>query len=217
MKYFFLLIRFIIFLCLTVVISCQQEKNNNESFVEVIKIYYNTGELKYEISMKDSLLHGRSTVFYKNGVIKNIKDYHDDVPINDHYHYSLDGKLITYYLFNLRGEVRYKLYWDSTKKSYIQEGKGLYVKGNFKGNYATNDTIKLIPIIANPFKLSYNVIFILEDQEIRRTYKSSDPRAPLLIYSIKDGSNLIKVKSEIFEGENSMLRTDSISINLMGS
>ena len=90
------------------------------------------------------------------------------------------------------------------------------MQGDFKENYAENDSINLIPIIANPFKLSYNVIFTLEDEEIKRTYESSDPRTPLLIYSIKNGNNLIKIKSEIFEGENSKLRVDSVSINLVG-
>ena len=65
-----------IFLCLAMIFNCQQEKNKSESFVEVFKKYYNTGELEYKVSMKDSLLHGVSTRFYKDGTVKNLSLIH---------------------------------------------------------------------------------------------------------------------------------------------
>jgi hypothetical protein len=192
--------------------KCKQP--NNDSLV--LKRYFSTGELEHEISMKDSLLHGVSTTYYRSGEIKYEKEFYHDIAVNNHYYYSTGGKLLAYDFYDVRGELRYQVLWDSLVDSYSQDGKSLYIQGEFKKSYETGDTIILIPAIANPFKSFYNVDFILEEQRISKSYESSNSNSPLLFYTIKEGDNLIKVKSTIFDEENNRFRSDSVSLIFNG-
>lgn len=205
----------IVFLIGLVVIlqGCQKKPKSDE----LIKRYYSTGELEHEISMKDSLLHGLSTTYYKSGNIKYEKYFHDDIPIDHHYYYSENGSLLAYNFYDVRGNVRYQVFKDTLNEGYTEEGKSLYIQGEFNDHYAEGDSVALIPVVANPFKTKYKVMLLCGKQKIDKTYEFGSKKTPLFLYEIQQGNNPISIVSEVASnGSNSIFCRDTISIDLMG-
>jgi len=203
----------IIFLIGFVVIfqSCQ-EKQKDDS---LIKRYYSTGELEHEVSMKDSVLHGLSTTFYKSGRKKYEKYFHEDIPIDHHYYYSENGDLVAYNFYDVRGNVRYQVFKDTLNEVYSEEGKSLYIQGEFKDNYVEGDSVSLIPIVANPFKSKYKVALLFGEERRDKAYKFENGNSPLFLYVIKQGNNPISIISEIIDKNNKVFRRDTISLDLI--
>lgn len=203
-----------VLICLSILAqNCQQANNKKIS----TQSFYSTGEIEHDISMKDSMLHGISTTYYRDGSTKYVKEFYNDIPIDGHYYYSADGNLRGYNFYNIRGELRYQVLWDSLKGAYSQDGKSLYLQGEFKQTYKIGDSISLIPIVANPFKSRYIVNFTLVENEITSSYEDDDESSPLLIYPIKEGVNIIQIKSTIFDEKNNDFKSDSISLEIVGN
>lgn len=204
----------IIFLIGFVVIlqSCQEKQKDDSP----IKRYYSTGELEHEVSMKDSVLHGLSTTYYKSGSKKYEKYFYEDIPIDHHYYYSENGDLVAYNFYDVRGNVRYQVFKDTLNEVYLGEGKSLYIQGEFKENYAEGDSVSLIPIVANPFKSKYKVALLYEEEKSDKTYKFGNGNSPLFLYVIKHGNNPISIISEIIDKDDKVFRRDTISLDLIG-
>jgi hypothetical protein len=193
--------------------GCQENSKGYSSE----KHYYPTGELEHEIFLKDSLLHGLSTTYYKNGKIKYERCFFEDVPIDHHYYYSEEGELLVYKFYDVRGNLRYQLLSDTTTaEGYSQDGKSLYIQGDFKANYSIGDSVSLIPIVANPFKKRYSVIFLTEKEKIKKSYAFTDSISPLFLYTIKRGSNPIKVIGEVNDNKGRLFKRDTVLLDLKG-
>lgn len=197
---------------ITVLQGCQEIAKSEES----TKLYYSTGELKLELSIKDTFLHGLSTKYYKNGNINTQKEFYKDIPINHHYFYSEKGELLQYRFFDLRGHLRYQLFSDTITKFYAQEGKSLYIQGNFNENYYEGDSVSLIPIVANPFKSSYNIIILTKDRRLKKSYDFTSQNSPLFLYEIREGSNPIKIIGEVKGIDGSVFKRDTVDLMLIG-
>ena len=170
------------FICLVIVLQGSQERPKSDKSV---KRYYSTGELEHEIYMKDFLLHGVSTTYYKSGNIKYEKNFHDNIPIDHHYYYSENGSLLAYNFYDVRGNVRYQVFKDTLNEGYADEGKSLYIEGKFKDHYAEGDSVALIPVVANPFKKKYKVMLQYDKQKTDKTYDFGNKKTPLFLYGIK--------------------------------
>lgn len=207
------IIEVILFLILFISLSGCQEKSKEDSSE---KHYYPTGELEHDISIKDSLLHGLSVTYYKSGKKKYEKHFFEDIPIDHHYYYSEEGKLLAYNFYDVRGHLRYQLFSDTITKNYSQDGKSLYIQGEFKESYNKGDSVSLIPIVANPFKSSYSIILLTEDERLKKSYDFTDQNSPLFLYTIKQGSNPIKIIGEVNDIEGQVFKRDTVNLNLIG-
>lgn len=188
--------------------SCQESQNVEST----IKDYYSSGELRHEITLKDSLLHGSSMTYYKSGAIMHEKEFHEEIPIDHHYHYLENGNLLAYEFFDIRGNLRYQVHKDTFMEGYSQEGKSIYIQGKFKDEYIEGDSISLIPIIANPFKSKYRITLLYENETIDRSYNFGTSTPPLFLYWIKRGINPVKITSEILDNENKVFKRDTIAL-----
>jgi hypothetical protein len=209
-KRFFLFLVFLLLFCL----NCRETNNYQDS----VKIYYPSGELKREMIIRDSLLHGTTIEYYKSGQIKLILELFENIPINNQFYYSENGKLIGYNFHDLRGELRYQVHWDSLNGKYIQDGKSLYLQGKFNRHYHVGDTISLIPAVANPFKSNYKLSFILDEEEkVTKNIESDNENSPLFLYIIEEDTNHIKIKSTIFDNNNVVFKADSVLLKIVGN
>jgi len=182
--------------------------------VQQHRTYFPTGELQHELTMVDSLLHGSFTSYYKNGKVEYEKNFDMDSPIGDHYYYSRSGKLLEYELYDLNGELRYQLVWDSLKDSYEEEGKPLYVQGTFQEEYKVGDTISILPIVANPHKSAYIVGLLSRRDSMYKTYPYVSPNSPLFLHLVDEKGDQLSVVSAITGTHNGVLRRDTSSFSI---
>ena len=97
---------YILFLLIITQVSC----NNNTATTK-----YSNGKIKgkYTINSKNGLAEGITTLYYQNGVIKEIKNYHNDTAQGLFYQYYSNGRIKSkgyYDNNNINGQ---RLFYDS--------------------------------------------------------------------------------------------------------
>lgn len=206
-------LRFHFILLILIFLSCKDRAESIETNNGILQ-YYSTGELKHAISIRDSLLDGPSLTYYKSGELKYEKNYVNNIQVGHQYYYSKEGKLQAYNFYDSRGNAKYQVFTDTLNVQYKDEGKLLYIKGEFKETYKVNDTITLIPSIANPFKSKYIITCFHRNKIIKKEYDYGEKTSPLFQLILEEGNNELKFKGEIYESNNLSYSEDSLIFNM---
>jgi hypothetical protein len=150
--------------------------NTNEKS-DTIKEYYEAKTLKHIIPLKNGKRNGLCKWYYPSGTIKTIANYTNGIETGETIYYNPEGRIENYNFFDLKGNLRFDLTYDSLGKIINREGKSLYLIKDFANNESSN--IKRIVIkafVATPPNTEITLEFKDIKNNLTSIYKITDEK-----------------------------------------
>jgi antitoxin component YwqK of YwqJK toxin-antitoxin module len=164
--------------------GCTPSKNQSE----VKEILYSSGEIKAQITMRDSTRHGVMKYFYKNGQIKHISHWVNGIQKIKTTEYSKDGQPINYKINYCGDSVAYN-YSDYEVMATISP-KISNLKAYFLCELDKNDSLEFIQIkqaVGNPKYPSNSCKYkIIVQNDTARCFFTVKNKAVVDLVLIKD-------------------------------
>jgi len=204
----------LLFVLLTVFVACKQKKYKprypksllphtyyvdhivGDSCKEAKSVYYQEGNIKYEIDCINGKYDGKFTYYFENGKIREQAYYKNGLKtglsfvynengnlickefwnknklINEHFEYFDNGKIAQYDFLNINNDWVYQKVWDSTGKVLFQTGdpfiEGLVNKKKIKkgDDFTVDIYVAAPPDVITDVKILPNKI--VSNPEIRK-------------------------------------------------
>jgi hypothetical protein len=156
--------RYILFL---LIIICSCKSGNNErlkgglsSKNKIYRLYFENGNIKSELSMLNKLKNGVCKWYYETGVLKIQSNYIQDIEVGETFYYYNNRVLQSYNFFDIEGNLRFNVQYDTTGMVKEHSGKNLYlVKQLIKKDSSSIALIGIKVFIAKPPYSNIEVVF----------------------------------------------------------
>ncbi len=208
---------FIIFCSL--LLSCSSKTDGDKNKENQLQNFYPNGNIKSNFGV-DSLgrKNGDFSSFYPNGNMEVTGKYENGVVIESIAYYYPNGNIEAYGLFDVKGNLRYRIEFDSlNKKITSEEGKSLYAIIHNKGGVTFMDTLK-IEVQTLLVDDEFTDLTFIVDNDTANTRVNKGGRIPLFEYVIKDPKPSqihIKIMNNISLKEfNNQKISDTLNINI---